>query len=238
MASSVDILMCYLEDLDHLRAEPRLLAWLEAIAAQGYYVVAEEEPFYDRWAEVLRTQSVRPGIAASAFESVRRFSTGANDVMLCTAYSLKEDFRIGVDVYPDEGGVVLSVDDGYFTTGDTGLHKFELWLTLAEATYRTWYPLYGFDYGGSAATVPYTTRQDALALDARCLYNVNLFGPSFVAKLGRERLLSAPAWLIKEFDDGGIMLVPTPYTNYDYPRPPRYTMQAVAQHVGLPSPLK
>lgn len=39
------------------------------------------------------------------------------------------------------------------------------------------------------------------------IYHTNFFSPSIVRKLGKEKLLSAPAWKIKELADGGMMIV-------------------------------
>jgi hypothetical protein len=65
------------------------------------------------------------------------------------------------------------------------------------------------------------------------LYFINLFGPELVNKLGRDRLLSAPAWKIEELDDGGIFLVPTEHIAVSGGG---YSLLRVARHLGMETP--
>jgi hypothetical protein len=234
MASVLVFQIAYPRQREELRDAARANAWLEALAAQGYYVTSESDPFYDQWAEVLRTHSVSPGVGAAAQEHVRSFCAGESNVLGCKAYSLTEDFTVGVDLsYPD-GFAFLAADDGYFTfDGQTGQHKYELFIDLVEATYHAWHPLYSF-LGEASGVLPYTSREEALALETRWLYDITLFGPEYVRKIGRERLLSAPAWKVKALEDGGILLVPSPYVEVDWRNPSPYQRPEVAQHLGIP----
>jgi hypothetical protein len=234
MTSLLVFQIAYPRQREELRDKARVTAWLEALAAQGYYVTQENDPFYDQWAEALRTHSIPPGVSTSARENIRIFCAGEADVLGCKAYSLAEDFTDGVDLsYPD-GFVFLSADDGYFTfDGPRGQHKYELFIDLVEASYHIWHPIYSF-LGESSGVIPHTSREEALALEPRWLYDINLFGPEYVQKIGRERLLSAPAWKVKELDDGGILIVPAPYVEVDWHNPSPYKRPDVAQHLDIP----
>jgi hypothetical protein len=234
MPSLLVFQIAYPRQREELRDESSASAWLAAIAEQGYYVSSESDPFADRWAEALRTRSVSPGVSSSAQENVRLFCTGKSDMLGCKAYSLTEDFTVGVDLsYPDSF-IFLSCDDGYFTFGgETGQHKYELFLDLVEATYRVWHPIYSF-LGEASGVLPYTSREEALALEPRWLYDINVFGPEYVRHLGRERLLNAPAWKVKELADGGVLLVPAPYVEIDWHHPSPYQRPDVAQYLGIP----
>lgn len=43
------------------------------------------------------------------------------------------------------------------------------------------------------------------ALELQCLFWANFLGPKFVRKLGREKILNAPAWKVSDLDDGGLL---------------------------------
>lgn len=234
MTSLLVFQITYPRQREELRDEQRVTRWLETLATQGYYVTQDGDSFADHWAEALRTHSVSPGVSSSAQENARIFCAGASDILGCKAYSLSEDFTVGVDIsYPD-GFVFLSADDGYFTFGgQTGQHKYELFIDLVEATYRVWHPIYSF-LGEASGAIPYTSREEALALSPRWMYDINVFGPEYVRAIGRERLLSAPAWKVKELDDGSFLVVPAPYVESDWHTPSPYTRSAVAHHLGIP----
>ncbi len=219
---------------EELRSEPSVFAWLEALAAQGFYLADQDEPFaLEQWGEALRTHSLAPGVTARAYTKARAFCAGESDRLLCSAYALQADFQVSAHLsYPD-GFIFLSADDGDFTVGKERQRKYEWFLSLGEATYRVWHPLYGF-LGDSQGNSPHTTYEDVQAREVRWLYDINLFGPEYVQKVGRDRLLSAPAWRVKPFDDGGVLLVPAPYIEESQQVPPPYTRLAVAQHLGLP----
>ncbi len=223
----------YPRQREEVRDQRRIHAWLEAIAAQGYYVTTQEDPFSAQWAEALRTHSPAPGVSAEAHAHARAFCAGERETLGCQAYSLAEDFWVGVDSSFADGLLSLDTTDGYFTFGEALQHKYTLFLAFAEVTYRVWHPLYGFEYD-DAGKNPYTTYEEAQQLVPRFLYNLNLFGPEYVTRLGRERLLSAPAWQVKELDDGSILIVPAPYVLEDWRHPSPYSRLAIAQHLGIP----
>ncbi len=235
MASTLVYQVSYLRQLEDLRAEARILAWLEAIAAEGYYVTEIDEPFRERYAEVLQAHSLSPGLSAKAREAAHRFCTGDDEEFVCNAYALTEDFPVVVGLFAPEGSVGVSTDDSHFTGGEMHQEKYQMFLTLVEVTYRQWHPLYGFDDPGTGDDTP--SRDDALAGVLPRLFTINLFGPEYVAKLGRERLLSAPAWQVKELDDGGILIATIPYVEEDWRHPSPYEPREVARHLGLPAPL-
>lgn len=60
---------------------------------------------------------------------------------------------------------------------------------------------------------------------------LQLYPPSMVERVGRERLLSAPAWHTEQLADGAVIVVvwetPSLYTDIEH------SVEAVAEHVGL-----
>jgi hypothetical protein len=102
------------------------------------------------------------------------------------------------------------------------------WLELLELAYRIWQPLYGYE---PAPCWPETSLAHARALQPQYLYQYNYFGPELVEKLGRERVLQAPAWHVKRFGDGGVLVIP----NEMYSGEGRADhLSAVAQAIQLP----
>lgn len=52
-----------------------------------------------------------------------------------------------------------------------------------------------------------TTHEDIEDLKLPALYWANFFGPAYMNKIGRDKILSAPAWTIEELSDGGVLYV-------------------------------
>lgn len=77
-------------------------------------------------------------------------------------------------------------------------------LDIGKGLYEVLRPTFGwidFDYGLR------TTHEDIEALELPVVYWANFFGPAYVDKIGRDKILTAPAWAIEELSDGGILYV-------------------------------
>lgn len=222
---------------EELRDERKGLAWLRAMADQRWRLTQDSENFYNEgYREALQAHDAG-SVSAATKERLQAFTAGKEEVFECAGFWLVDDLWIDMALGYGEATVFLSADGGSFSHMDEGhQQKYEAWMRLSEVIYQVWRPIFGFDSAGLVE--PHTSRDDALALEARCLYLVNYYGPEFVAKLGRERLLSAPAWRVKPLDDGGIMLAPNPIVSDDPFTPRPYGLKQVAQHLGLYQPLK
>ena len=64
----------------------------------------------------------------------------------------------------------------------------------------------------------------------------NLFGPSLVSRIGRERILSAPAYETKELADGSILLATSASPLEELDPPTQETIRRVKAHLGILSP--
>lgn len=230
MGTNTLFLANYVGDLSLLRTEGRVMAWLDALATMGYSVLES--------AEYLQRPHVRgkpvKGVSAEARTHAESFCRGEARWLNCVG---ERDgyFHIDPGISPEDGFVVLAASDAALTNLDDvdyAMQCFEAFVEAAAATYEIWHPVYGVSFGG-AWVAPLVTYAEALALHARSFSNINIFGPEFVAKIGRERLLSAPAWRVRPFDDGGVMVVATPFI-----RDPREThdhsLDEVAKHIGIP----
>ncbi len=75
-------------------------------------------------------------------------------------------------------------------------------LDLCKGIYEVVQPSFGWiDFDGGL----FTTHPDIEGLQLPALYWANFFGPSYVKKLTRDRILNAPAWAIEELVDGGLL---------------------------------
>ncbi len=102
---------------------------------------------------------------------------------------------------PENGYIVLQSESKTF--GDDLVHP--RWMTLVQALYDTWHPVYLFpEYHVGETT---NKRSDILAGKVSYLHTeYNYFGPDLSAQLGRERLLQTPAVRVAELRDGGVFI--------------------------------
>jgi len=246
----------YVRDPQQLYNTTTIQHFLTAIASQGYRLVSEIEQndYFDVWwdtlygtkegAEPLSETALQldpaivftPGVSPSFQEEIRVYVEEQRPSLSFKAYSTERaglmrgiDFSLAFE--PAEGQVYISIEDRYFTVEDArrGITRFEHWLEALSILYYAWHPLYAFNFDYSA-TVPDTTREEALALDIHDMYYINILGPEIVDKLGRDRVLTAPAWRVQPFEDGGVLLIPVllydPHDTHD--------REAVAEYIGLP----
>lgn len=230
MATANVIVLSYVRDKNELRSPARISTYLADIAARGYYVAAASEGFDDRWAQAVAQGNISAGVSTALRGEIDAFSAGASEDLSCSAFAVSGAFHFEIALYYPDGFIYLSASDRYFKDGEQGLKTYDEWLEIIALTYRVWHPVYGYQ-GSYTGNAPSVTREEALAGRAPWLYDINVFGPEYVAALGRERLLSAPAWKVIPMSDGGIILAPTAYAHPDT----RYDRHAIADSLGLPT---
>ena len=109
--------MNYPRQQEALREEARAQAWLEALAAQGYYLTQRTEGLYSHWLQGVSTGTLAlsAGLSAQAQEPLRAFCAGERDQLACEAFALSGEITMDVDLWYSRGVVLLSVDDRYFS---------------------------------------------------------------------------------------------------------------------------
>lgn len=130
-----------------------------------------------------------------------------------------ESRRVGIDI----PHITLSFDAVYFKEDEdensphfykTNVNKT---IELSKELYKSTNPAF---VGGEADNPDeYTPMPTKGELDKGIIKDIlwfNIFPPKFVRKIGREKLLSAPAWKVEELDDGGILLVLTEHPFYSF----------------------
>ncbi len=246
----------YVREPQQLYDTTMIQYFLTAIASQGYRLVsdAERSDYFHVWwrtlygtkegAEPLLEAALQldpeivftSGVSPSLQEEIRVYIDEQRPSLSCSAYSTERaglmrgvDFSLAFE--PAEGHIYISVEDRYFTVEDAqrGIARYEHWLQTLSILYAAWHPLYAFNFDYSV-TLPDTTREEALALAIHDVYYINIFGPEIVDKLGRDRVLTAPAWRVQLFEDGGVLLIPVLlYDPHD-----THEREDVAEYLRLP----
>jgi hypothetical protein len=102
-------------------------------------------------------------------------------------------------------------------------------LDIGKRLYEVLRPTFGwidFDYGLR------TTHEDIESLRLPVIYWANFFGPVYVDQIGREKILSAPAWAIEELPDGGLLYVLASCPGLD---DDHLSVESVKAHFGVES---
>ena len=96
----------------------------------------------------------------------------------------------------------------FWREGNDNLQSCSFLLEVSKQLYYLLNPTFGWVdlYFGWT-----TTHDDVESLSLRHLYWANFFSPKFVKKLGRKKLLNAPAWKVEELTDGGIFYLLAPH---------------------------
>lgn len=109
-----------------------------------------------------------------------------------------------------------------------------LFLDLGKQLFNTLQPTFGWLEVCEPAG--HTSFDEVESLELPHLYWANFFSPAYVEKIGRNRILTAPAWSIEELADGGLLYVLSSgpghaeSTNEDH-----VSVEAVKKHFGVQS---
>lgn len=124
------------------------------------------------------------------------------------------DFVIGIRPQPsiDEkfGSIVLSFNRVFFNDvleiNQKLERSVEIVIELSKKLYAYLSPIYGFgEYGVGWREIP--SKEDILSGNVMRFCWTNFVPNNLVEKMGRKKLLSAPAWKVEELNDGGVLLV-------------------------------
>lgn len=205
----------YLRTSEEFYQREKLYAFVEGLAARGHYVTGENwEDVGSVWMATLNGESPQaasldpesvftPQVSPILLRNIDTFvETRADSLGIYLFANAREGdlkaFEATIYLEPEEYTITM-----YYLAKRYALEPFLHWLDLLQFTYQTWHPLYSFKEGGTE-----TTHEEALAGDISLLYEANLWNSEMVEKMGRERVLEAPAWRITELEDGSVFLVP------------------------------
>ncbi len=179
-------------------------------------------------AETLST----PGISNLLRDELLEFASNRSDILYVSGLSTDKtrDFFFHIRFSPEESSITNTpIHIAFLQKQEDSLQVFEHWLKLFQVMYDLWNPAFAYTFP-SRVGWPETTREDALAFQPPCVYEINFWSPEIVNRLGRERVLSTPAWKVQPLEDGGVLLVPDFY--FGPAEPARW--KAVTEHLGFP----
>jgi hypothetical protein len=207
----------------------------------GFDPPSEEEEALSPAAEAAAMASLlQPGISPQVLQALKVFVTEQQKELTIEARLIAKSpylrgFDLRVTLDPQAGTFILMVnDERYFSPrGLPGLMKFRYWLKLLGKVYDYWRPLFVHAYSHTSALHANPSWEDIQHLAVPHLFSFNIYGPELVAKYGAQRLAEAPAWLLEDMSDGGVMLIPTDaYTLSHEPSP---SFAEVATYLGFPA---
>lgn len=234
-------ILTYLHTSEEFYNKERLRAFVEGLAARGHFVAGEDwEEVGQIWKATLNGESPQAGspdsesvfiptVSSVLLDDIEAFverrSKRLSIAIFSTAHGNDlQAFEASIDLEPEEDIISMSM----LARSDV-LAPFLHWLDILQFTYETWHPLYSYKEGG----VEETTYEDALAGNVTLLYEINLLNRDMVEKLGRERVMSAPAWRVTALADGSVFLIPQLIHNGGRDADYAYNIEEVAIHLGL-----
>jgi hypothetical protein len=124
-------------------------------------------------------------------------------------------FEIYQDIFwdvPELGGkgrcyvCTSNNNEPYFWDPDRDPERYaRFYLDIGKGLYTILQPTFGW-IEWDLEWLP-TKHEDIENLRLPALYWANFFGPPYVRKLGRDKILKAPAWRIEELPDGGLLYI-------------------------------
>ena len=161
---------------------------------------------------------------------------------LVVAYSVPVvDLELFLDLYWQEEtrdrsvqsyGMVVTYQSALFNREEYDSTRYsQLVLDFFVILYNVLRPAFAWiDFADPAG---YTSNDDIKRLALPHIYWANLFGPSYVKEIGRKKIRSAPAWVIEELGDGGLLYVLSscPGLNHEG----HVSKEAVKEHFGVKS---
>ncbi len=226
----------------------RLHIFLHTLKAKGYYVYGSDDwddvmsvrmrilygaraPLSASAAKIDPESLFIPTISQTLVDEVDEFIRDKKEELDIWIHAAskdedRKDFECKFSLHPVDGTVYITVGDYY------EFHYYNEFLETFQLFYDIWHPIYGFKEDGTGDD-PYISREEALALDIPWLYELNLFGPEIVAKLGREKVLKSPAWRVHKFDDGGVLIVPALYVSGRPHEEYKFSREEVGDYLSL-----
>lgn len=233
--------LIYLRTTEDFYQRERLRAFVEGLAAHGHYVSGEDwKEVRQVWMATLNGESPQagspdpesvfiPAVSPVLQGEIETFVEKRSDLLAISLFSTAR----GDDLQALEASIYLEPEEYTITMSMLArsdvLAPFLHWLDILQFTYEIWHPLYSYKEGG----VEETTYEDALTGDVTLLYDMNLLNREMVEKLGRERVMSTPAWRVTELDDGSVFLIPTLIHNGGKDEDYDYDIEGAAAHLGL-----
>jgi len=214
-------------------------AEIASLAIWRKYLVDVPAPENQKRTRLPFADALKPGVSEGLRREARVYIAERMEQLIVAVRSmarspLARGFELTVTLAPEEGYILLSVDqERFFRPTLDGLAKYRYWIKIIEKTSACWRPLYAheFTHQGSPSVNP--SWDEVHALEIPALYALNIYGPELIQKIGQERLLDAPAWVVRELEGSGYLIIPV--DQYGVTSSP-HNYDDVARHLGFPVP--
>lgn len=184
------------------------------------------------------SEVLKPGVSEALREQAQVYVAERQQQLTLEARSMASShlvrgFEFTVTIAPEEGYILLAIEqERFFRSTLEGITRYRYWVKCLEKVYACWQPLYAHEFTHQGPPSINPSWEEVQALKIPALYALNIYGPELIEQLGKERLLDAPAWVVRELDKGGCLLIPADPHNFSRSSP--YTFNGVAQHLGFP----
>jgi hypothetical protein len=161
------------------------------------------------------TTPVTAGITPELRESVEIYLSQRGQKLALEAYNENDpglEFGVSFSLAAEGYFVIFLDEERFFSDDEERDIYYPIWLDLLKKVYACWRPAYVQEGLKNDEGID---REISLSEEFRYLYETNIFGPELVARIGRERLLNAPAWKVEELDDGAILFIPSQHFSVD-----------------------
>ncbi|HEU5376200.1 MAG TPA: hypothetical protein VFV38_12215 [Ktedonobacteraceae bacterium] len=198
-------ILFYLHTLDDFYKRETMQHFLDTLVSLGYSLRESSEEL---------TTPVTAGITPRLRERVEVYLSQRGQKLALDAYNEDDpglEFGVSFSLVK-EGYFVIFLDEERFFSDEERDIYYPIWLDLLKKVYACWHPAYVQEGLKDDEGID---REISLSEEFRYLYETNIFGPGLVARIGRERLLNAPAWKVEELDDGAILLIPSQHFSVD-----------------------
>ncbi len=207
--------------------------FLTEVARRGYLVLPQEHAF-ELVDELGAADAWKPGIREEVHQALAAVNAGTSDKFACYLRYCpppSEDYGLlfRMTLYRGES-ILIGVNDGTFSYNEFGLKNYERFIAFVALVYQTWPLIYGYMSDG-----PSWEPDEVRNLEADALYELTIFGPEYVAKIGREKFEALDVWRKLPMDDGGYIIAVGLYARSADPNLIVHPT-AKAEALGLESP--
>lgn len=246
-------ILCYVREKEDLRQQEKVLQFFHMLAKHNCFVASTLEmattTIWKRFVAEVPIDSdtddkdpfasmLQSGVSPHVQQETRVYVAECQEQLtvearLMARSKLLHGFEFAVTLAPAEGTLLLSVNhERFFLRGQAGIMKFRYWVKLLQEIYTYWHPMFMHEFSHQDPPSINPSWEEVHACNISALYNLNVFSPELVNKLGREKLVQAPAWMIEALDGQGILLIPTDV--YGLIPDISHSFDAVAKHLGFP----
>jgi hypothetical protein len=227
------LLELFPRDTEGLNDGAATAAFLAEVASRGYLVLPQEIAF-EQINELGAAHAWKPGIREEVQQALTDFNAGTSDNFDCYLRYCPppaEDYGLlfRMTLYRS-GTIFIGVNDATFSYNELGLTNYERFIAFVALVYQTWPLIYGYMSDG-----PSWEPDEVRNLQADALYELTIFGPEYVAKIGRDKFEALDVWRKLPMEDGGYIIAVGLYARYTDPNLLVHPT-AKAEALGLESP--